>query len=393
MKRNVIIGIVAMLCLVGCAATVKQPDVKRVQHDAQMISGYASIADGLLINTKDTLSFTEPESGTKKIVCGNAGCPHDNAKKCVAAKMAFFKNPIVYDNHIYAIDERGGVIYSCDIDGNNLKECENKHYSVGKVSPAVRVDDKLYFSMGEEQQGVDEEGYVYVTGTEGAFYQLDLKSGEVKTICMLEESFALNYSFCWYSNGEIFLSYNIQKKSLEEAGYTPKDYFLGVTTGDISAFLDETEKKLGVETHWIRYSVENDNAVVLTDSILDEGHLIPQAVSLGKWLYRDGTTIIQKDIDSGEVNRVELRSDMDEMIDLQMVSDGIIVTWKMSDNKRKYEYYKELAEKPLSWDDDYFSEHTLTILAEGDKKLYVMVGGLEDGEAELEYNVIDKFYK
>lgn len=381
----------AAVLAAGCTRGIAADDPHEGQS-VQYANGFVSMDGGILLDSTNGLRFKNPETGDESYVCAVAGCTHDDEETCTAARLSCAYYPILYDGKIYAISREEGAVYSCQLDGSNLKKCYDFQKNIKTGGTGVRIDQYFYYLAGYEKTDMDEEGYVFVTEASGALYRTNLTDGATEIIYQFPDSFGIGFHDIWYTGDKIVAGVDLQKNSLEEAGYTPKEYFEGITGPDLDAFLKESDKALEVVDEWIAVDLDGQTATRLDLSVLDE-----TTYPCGAWenalLYNKDNMLYYVDLDTNEERLFQGDRNDSESMQIKMLTNGILVSRRMkNDSGMVYEFYPHLSSEPVLLESENFNNYYMEVLYESESKCYVAWMPPQDASdfSEWIYEVIDK---
>ena len=219
----------------------------------QYVSDNSSMNGNILLSSMGNLMFQD-ENGNTRFVCSKPGCLHDGNDDCTAIKYGGSYYPLLYDGKVYVIcqenseESRSFCLYSMEENGSDLKKLydfgEEKAYSIGNFS-AIRIDNNYYFGMCSQKKETHEDGYDETAEAYGFIYELNLDDDSVRRIFESEKSHSTVLFNFYYCSNRLIADYNIQKKSLLEAGYTYSEMlkvFSGGSTEDYEKLYDALGK-------------------------------------------------------------------------------------------------------------------------------------------------------
>ena len=197
---------------------------------------FQSLTGEVLLDSSNGLTMLDLSgTGSEPVyVCANVGCKHTDADSCTAAFMSLAAFPVTYDGRIYGIVSAEGSLgmYSCGTDGTDLMKDYDFGYSASVTgSGAVRAGDMLYYMILDETSGMDDDGYAVVEDSCVTLYQTNLLNGDTAPVYEFSHSYGSNGIALFYSDGYIGAEVSLQTRSIEEAGYTQKEYVDAMTTG------------------------------------------------------------------------------------------------------------------------------------------------------------------
>lgn len=243
--RIIILSGFILLLFVGCGkngisnSPVSETKNESGEKEICYIDYDSSLNGVLLFSTGDKLSFTDLKEGGKGYVCNIPGCFHDGKnKECPAVKYAGAFYPFEYGEKIYFLFKTQGAEFLNDTgtsykliemnkDGSDYKEIysfgENEAPCIGGKS-ALRVNDKMYFSMLYLKREIDENGYDNIRESRALIYEFDILNMKVSQIYKAEKGYSEAIPDLWNGGDKLIVSLEYQKNSLEDSGYTNEEW-------------------------------------------------------------------------------------------------------------------------------------------------------------------------
>lgn len=220
------------------------------REDVQYIQPNMSLKGKEMLLSGNALTFKDTETGDVMYVCSIPGCTHTDWQKCTALKYCG-ECPVLYNDRIYVFlqnDEGNASLFSLNIDGTDIREqCSFGEYSQESAFycfGSVRVGDKLYFAVNYLKQSVDYNSqYVKQEFESLSLFEYDFTTGKSRELYKGEKGYAVSYGVqLYYSAGKLVFSYDLQKKSPEDVGYTVEEYMNLLMNGTNEELLELFEQ-------------------------------------------------------------------------------------------------------------------------------------------------------
>ncbi|MDO4318446.1 MAG: hypothetical protein Q4C48_09605 [Lachnospiraceae bacterium] len=220
------------------------------REDVQYIQSNKSLKGKEMLLSENALIFKDTETGDVMYVCSIPGCTHSDWQTCTALRCCG-ECPVLYNDRIYVFlqnDEGNASLFSLNIDGTDIREeCSFGEYSQESAFyclGSVRVGDKLYFAVNYLKQSVDQNSqYVKQEFESLSLFEYDFTAGTSRELYKGEKGYAVSYGVqLRYSAGKLLLSYDLQKKSPEDVGYTMEEYMSLLMSGTSEELLELYEQ-------------------------------------------------------------------------------------------------------------------------------------------------------
>lgn len=260
------ISLSILLCAILFSVSGCTKNREEQSESIQYINNMESLTDTIMFHTSNGLQRTNLEQGQSIFVCNQSSCVH-STEDCFAIKYQLSNYPLEYGEKLFFIRKfyNDTEFVTCEKDGSNM-EILNKWdgaYEMG--NNAVRVGENLYYFAKKNQVGMTEAGYVYVKNSKAALYETNIRTGKTKNLYEIEDSYGTECSNLLYSNGKLFCLYVRQNKSIEDAGYSPEEYFEALNDNE---FIMRMEELFDIRTNLVVVDLEKEQSFVSKDEMI-----------------------------------------------------------------------------------------------------------------------------
>ena len=218
--------ILLMICvLTGCAHHNTKEDSN--PDDLQYINLNNSMTDSVFLSCMNGIHYEDLLNNTRIYACSQLDCTHMPNSGCmvypdVKKNEGLFSYPFIYNDKLYYFDTRPDnniILNRSQLDGSNKEALAEQKLSSLQGTNALRVGSKLYYWGAWEDTEITEDGYVDLLSVDYEIYEVDLETGTIRKLSSFGTYYNYNVYNLIYSDGSLYFSYLVQKKSWADIPY------------------------------------------------------------------------------------------------------------------------------------------------------------------------------
>ena len=219
-----------MCILIGCS------DYKTTEElnpdDLQYINNHYSMTDSAFISSMDGIHYKDFMNGTRIYACSQLDCTHMSNSGCMAypdvkKNEGLFSFPFIYNTKLYYFDTRSDnniLLIRSQLDGSNKEALGEQKLSSLEGNEVLRVGSKLYYWGNWKETDLTEDGYVDLLSVDYEIFEADLETGKIRQLTSFGTYYNYNVNSLIYSDGCLYFSFKVQKRSWTDTPYAnPED--------------------------------------------------------------------------------------------------------------------------------------------------------------------------